>query len=339
MTTKKWVQTTLFLAFSTLITIGGFNYFMDPLWCFSHQNSLQSHQESFNERQQKLNLMHFNDFHYDGLFLGSSRVTIHNPSTIKQGKTFNMALDAMRPYEFNEYVEYAKTLNKKEFEYIIIGLDFLYVGSNPNQFNIKSYLENTTSMGYRYKSLFSYDTLNRSIKNIKNSAFGRHKKRFKTYDQHHIAHAYTKEPQVVQGAIDGYMQSMSDTPFVYDRENYLKAIQELKKNNPRTKFVVFTTPLPEPLLEKILKSPKNRALLNTWLSDIHQEFGPFLHLFYSNTVTQNYTTYFADEAHYTSEVAECINHKIMGESCSNPAFDTFGIVVDRNYFNKSTTND
>lgn len=325
---KQWIQNS-FVLLSVIITgVVSLNFWIDPLWCFNHHNSLQSHQESFNERQQKINLMYFgNSFNYDGLFLGSSRITIHNPSSISLGKTFNMALDAMRPYEFNEYVEYAKKLNHKDFEYIIIGLDFLYIGQNPNQFHINTYLQNTTSFAYRYKTLISYDTLDRSIKNIKNSTFERHKEKFKTYDINHIAHAYSKEPHLLETDIHNYLQATPTKEIIYDRDNYLQAIRDLKKNNPHTRFIVFTTPLPAPILKMLMSSEKNQQTLKLWLNDMHQEFGPFLHFLYSNPITQNYPNYFVDKEHYTSEVADCINYKILNISCKNPAFDHFGIQI------------
>ena len=324
---KKWLRIYLTALFGILASIGVFNYFMDPLWCFSHKNSFQSCQGSFNERQQKLNLMHFQPFNYDGLFIGSSRITIHDPSTLSiHGKTFNLALDAMYPNEFNEYIEYAKKRNQQDFKYIIIGLDFVAVGKNQYPSSINEYLKKTTSSYYKYKTLFSYDSLNRSIKNFKYSVSGKYKKSFKTYDQNHIAHTHSKGPQAVEEIITTYVTKPREN-LIYDRVNYINIIQQLKVNNPNTKFIVFTTPLPEPELNQLLKTQAEQDTLHQWLTDIYHEFGPFWHFLNTNVVTQKYKYYFVDDAHYTSEIANCINRKISNQECKNPAFKNFGIYI------------
>lgn len=325
---KKWLKIYLTVLFGILISVSLFNYLMDPLWCFSHKNHFQSAQGTFNERQQKINLMYFQPFKYDGLFLGSSKITIHDPTIISHhGKIFNLAFDGMRPYEFNEYIEYAKKLNHKEFKYIIIGLDFTHIEKNPNEFHINKYLKNTTSAGYRYKILFSYDTFIRSIKNFKYSVFKKHNNGFKSYDQNHIAHAYKKDPQYVHSLIQESVISMKNSDLIYDRNNYLKAIEQLKQNNPNTKFIIFTTLLPYPILHKLFESKTNQLTFELWLNDIYNEFGPFWHFLYKNQIIYDYEKYFVDPAHYTSEVANCINNKIITKECENPSFKNFGIYI------------
>lgn len=326
---KKWLVTHLTIIFGILLSIGSFNYLMDPLWCFSHQHFLQSHQGSFNERQQKVNLIHFHSFDYNALLIGSSRMTVHNPATLPENiKAFNIAFDAMRLYEFNEYIEYAKKANKKDFEYIIIGLDFVtIIGKDPNQLPLNTYQKTTLSPGYRYKMLLGYDTLVRSLKNLRNHLMGGVKNKFKTYDENYVAHAFLRKPDEIQTIITNYTESMSMENIKYDRTNYLDAIRTLKRNNPNTRFIVFTTPMPAPVVNKLLSSPNNQRTFNLWVNDIYREFGPFWHFFSTNMITQNYPLYFVDEAHYTSEVANCINQKLFHESCQNALFKDFGLYI------------
>lgn len=326
---KKWLKIYLTVLFGILTSVSLFNYLMDPLWCFSHKNHFQSAQGTFNERQQKINLMYFQPFNYDALLIGSSKITLHNPAKIPNDcKTFNLAFDGMRPYEFNEYIEYAKKVNHKEFKYIIIGLDFLLItGKTHDQSSINEYIKNTTSMEYRYTTLFSYDTFIRSIKNFKHSVFKRSKKAFKAYDQNHIAYSLPKKPQELRDLIKESINSMDKSDIKYDRTNYLKVIQQLKQNNPNTKFIVFTTPIPNPLLQKILESKNNQYTLQLWLNDMYNEFGPFWHFLYTNQITYDYEKYFVDQAHYASDVANCINRKIFSYECENPSFKDFGIYI------------
>lgn len=325
---KKWVHFNLFVLSIIIGIIGTFNYIMDPLWCFAHKNVLQSNREGFEERQQKINLIHFQPFQYDGIILGSSRVTVHNATTVKATRLFNMAADGMQPYEFNDYIEYAKQKNGHSFNYIILGLDFLAIEQHRQEYYIEPYIRNTNSLLYRYKTLFSFDSLEISIKNLKNTFFGRAKKRFKTYNQDHIAFALPKDNQLVENKISTYLTSLHNKTIRYDRTNYLKTLQELKKNNPDAIFIVFTTPLPEPVLTSLFENKANQETYKQWINDISTLYGSFYNFCYVNSITQNYQTHFVDEGHYISDVGNCINLKIMGNECSAPEYKDFGLLIN-----------
>lgn len=327
---KQWIVFNFLFLIFLVISIFSFNYWIDPLWCFEHKNSLQAHQEGFNERQQKINLIHFNpDFNYDALILGSSRVTIHNSHLIKSVKTFNLAINGMQPYEFNDYIEYAKRKNQKDFKYIILGLDFSSLGNSAQPSKIDSYIKITNIPLYRYKTLLSYDTLNISLKNFRNTAFGKYKKRFKTYDQNYIAYAYQKDPESVKNSIQNSLLNLKNPDINYQRSEYLQILNQLKKNNPHTQFIIFTTPLPEPLMTKMLLSSHNRQVYTLWLLDLVNTFGSAYHFFYLNNVTKNYTSTFVDEGHYTSEVGNCIDEKLFNHTCKDDKYNDFGIIINQ----------
>lgn len=332
---KIWLRLSLFILVSLTASIGFFNYLMDPLWCFNHNFFLQAHQEGFNERQQKINLIHFSShFNYDALLLGSSRVTIHNSPLIKSAKTFNLAINGMQPYEFNDYIEYAKKKNQKDFQYIILGLDFSSLGNSAQPYKIDSFVQTANIPLYRYKTLFSYDTLSISFKNFRNTAFGKYKKRFKTYDQNHIAFAYQKNPEMVKNVIKESVLRLKNSKINYQRSEYLQILNQLQKNNPRTQFIIFTTPLPSPLITEMLRSSHNRQIYTIWLRDIVNTFGSVYHFFYLNEVTENYTSTFVDEGHYISEVGNCIDAKIFNQPCINTGYKNFGIVINQNNVSK-----
>lgn len=328
MTTKRWVQTTLFLAFTTLISIGGFNYFLDPLWCFKHKNFLQSHREGFNERQQKINLIHFGNLNFQGVILGSSRVTVHDSKTFLPLKIFNLAADGMTPYEFQDYVEFAKTKNGSKIDTIFLGLDLSAIGPKINENDIHTYINTSYAPLYRYKTLITYDTTSISIKNLRNTLFNRYKKRFKTYNEEHIAHSHEIAPDKVNHIINEHLKLIQNDTLKYDRNNYIKALKTLRKNNPSAKFIAFTTPLPDPVLKVLLSKKSNRDIYYQWLNDITTIFGNIHHFCYSNLVSQNYSSTFIDPAHYTSDVGNCINLKIQGEPCKGAIFNDFGLILN-----------
>lgn len=325
---QKWVRTNIIFFLLLIGSIGSFNFFIDPLWCFTHKNFLQKDQKGFDERQQKINLIHFSEFNYDALLIGSSRVTLHNPMTLNGYKVFNLAADAMHPSEFSGYINYAKKINKKDFKVIFIGLDFQSISIYPSYQSAETYLKRTDESLYRYKVLFSYDTLQNSIKNIKYTLTD--KKPFRTYDENHIARSHKESNTYVKQKVDAQIQDLSNKPLTYHRNEYIKALAEIKNANPNSKIVVFTTPLPEPILNTLLNVKKNQEYYNLWLHDIFNIFGPFYHFIYSNKVTNEYLNTFIDAGHYTTEVGNCINAKITNQSCKDPVFDNFGVLIQKN---------
>jgi len=330
---KKWLKINTTFLISSLLILGSFNYFMDPLWCFQHKNFLQSKREGFNERQQKINLLHFNNQNYQGLILGSSRVTVHQGRTFYPLKILNLAADGMQPYEFEGYIQYAKMIHKSDLDYIILGLDLLPAGISDDDYNITTYINNSNAYFYRYKMLLSNDATEISVKNFRNSFFHRYKKRFKTYDEDHIAATYSKAPAEVEKIVKNYVAIIKNEKMSYKRDKYIQILTQLKKNNPNTKFIIFTTPLPEPILNTLLQDQNNKDLYDQWLYDITKIFGSVYHFCYSNDITKDYQNTFVDEGHYTTEVGNCINNKIFNLPCKLNGSDDFGKLLTIEKFN------
>ncbi|MDD3023802.1 MAG: hypothetical protein PHE26_07890, partial [Syntrophomonadaceae bacterium] len=130
MSYKKWLITVLCIVILPLLAIAGFNYYIDPLWNFNHANRYNTIQASFDERQQKTNRVTFGKFDYDTLILGSSRVTYISQYDFAGHRAFNYAVSNMLLDEYYDYVEYAKLKNGRDFDYIIIGLDFYNTNRN-----------------------------------------------------------------------------------------------------------------------------------------------------------------------------------------------------------------
>jgi hypothetical protein len=324
----KWLNFVLTVFFSILLSLVTFNYLMDPLWCFNHQLPVQNHQEGFNERQQKINLMTFQKFNYDSLMLGSSRVTVHNTSRIKSTKTFNLAINGMKQNEFNGYIEYAKKQNNKNFKYIILGLDFTALNDVDKIDTVQKYISTSSAPLYRYKALVSYDTFSISLKNFRNSAFQKYKKRFKTYNNNYIAITSPKNHHEVKKIINQSLEN-NRIKLSYDKDSYLEILNELKSNNPHSTFIVFTAPLPAPILSLILEDGNNQKVYHQWLQDLVQNFGAIHHFCFINPVTQDYSN-FIDDGHYTSEVGDAINQAILDQANTIPKYKNFGMKLDQN---------
>lgn len=335
---KRWVFINISMMLIILSTIVLFNFLMDPLWCFQHKNFLQTHQEGFNDRQQKINVMHFSpSFDYNTLLIGSSRVSIHNANAIKNEKAFNIAMNGMTQDEFNDYIEYAKKINhNKPFKYIIIGLDFTSIDKDSEHAPFKEYIQTAQAPLYRYKTLLTYDILHRSIVNVKNALTDRYKKRFKTYDADHIGFAYPTNPDKVESIVQEALDKNQKRVIHYQSAKYCQILERLKANNPDTKFLVFTTPLPGPIVSALLTSEHNKQMYRLWIQDLVKTFGSVHHYFYLNAVTKNYTSTFVDEGHYTTEIGNCIDDQLFGRPCSGSYSSDFGIVINQD--NVSTVN-
>ena len=170
--------------FLSIISI--FIYFMDPYWTFSHSHKFNSLQNSTNEREQKSSLLYFQHKQYDALLLGTSRVTFINQNDFKNMNVFNYSFSLANPIELSEYIEFAKKQNKKDFEYIIIGLDFLGTNLNAdkNQ-NPKEVFDEVTNPFYKYKLLLSIDAFTLSIENLKRSLL--HRPGGRSYNRENVA--------------------------------------------------------------------------------------------------------------------------------------------------------
>ena len=328
---KRWILINISMTLIILSTITLFNYWIDPLWCFEHKNFLQTHQEGFNDRQQKINVMNFShSFDYNTLLISSSRVSIHNANAIKNEKAFNIAMNGMTQDEFNDYIEYAKKINNnKQFKYIIIGLDFTSIDKDSEHPPFKEYIQIAEAPLYRYKTLLTYDILNRSIVNIKNALTDRYKKRFKTYDANHIGFAYPTNPDKVESIVQEALDKNKKRVINYQSAKYCQILERLKANNPDTKFLVFTTPLPGPLVNALLTSEHNKEMYRLWIHDLVKTFGSINHYFYLNAVTKNYTSTFVDEGHYTTEIGNCIDDQLFDRQCSDAYSNDFGIVINQ----------
>jgi hypothetical protein len=331
MKAKKWINLFIIFSFLTILFIVSINYIIDPLWTFSHSNKFNNNQDGFDERQQKSNFIFNNGLKdFDGILLGSSRSTFINQNSFKNMKIYNYALNAIKPNEYKDYINFAK--KNKDFEYIIIGLDFF--GTNLlTEAKIEKpqyYINTTQSPFYKYKMLLSLSTFKKSFKNIENSLFG--EKVF--YDRNNIKYQLVvSEAERIKNYsmnIISQTSNFSDTKYIYNNE-YMNILKELKKENPNTKFIIFTSAITSNLLVSILKDEKRINEYERWLKETLEIFGEINHFMTINSITRNLNNY-PDADHAYPNIVSLIAKKISEKNSAEIPKD-FGILLTKENIN------
>ncbi|MGI5921811.1 MAG: hypothetical protein ACOX6I_08765 [Syntrophomonadaceae bacterium] len=326
---KRWLVFTFIIMFLPLAGIGAFNFFIDPLWTFAHAHEYNDIQIPFDERQQKTNHLTFVPKHYDTLILGSSRTTYMKQTDLVGHKAYNYSVSGMLMEEYKGYAEYARQKNGRDFDYIVIGLDFFVTNKNlklENEYHPPSfYINRANEFAYRYKLLLSLDVLDYSWKNFQASradlpvTFDYNRSNIKTLNR--VPAAYRDER--IQGNIARYR---ADVYGDYEYREVKKILGELKQNHPHTQFIVFTTPVSRPMLT-LLVEENLLPYYQRWLRDSVEVFGQVYNFMYPNSVTENLDNFF-DGTHVYPEVETLIAHKIIGyEDGKTPA--DFGMLLTR----------
>lgn len=98
----------------------------------------------------------------------------------------------------------------------------------------------------------------------------------------------------------------------------------MRDSHPNTRFVVFTTPIAEPLYQEMIKAGRLPDY-QRWLRDCTEVFGQVYDFTTPNSVTRN-LEFFYDASHVYPAVGTWIAHRISGvEDPSIPG--DFGVLV------------
>jgi len=330
---KKWVKVYMVSVLSVIALFALFNWFIDPLWTFSHSNRWNNAQPGFDERQQKTNRAYFGGLEqYDTLLLGSSRVTYINQHDFKGMDVYNYASVSMYPIEYKGWIDTAKKIRGGEFERIILGVDFW--GTNIGSFAVgqinstppaSHYLEESESPFYRYKMLFLMDTLDRSLECID------HSKHPGTtdYTRDNVKKTIRISAQRKQAAVNQQMSLYGSRiygkAYRYNTE-MAKIFAQLKKENPKTKFILFTTPIASPLFELMVRSG-NFPDYKRWITQLVESFGEVYDFMGLNSIT-TYQDNYADLHHFYPYIGTLIADRITGTP-NKLLLDDFGIRVTK----------
>jgi hypothetical protein len=308
------------------LAVGLFNYTIDPMWCFNHANRYNCVQADIDDRQQKTNYLTFGNKRYDTLIVGNSRVKMMNQYDFGPG-AYNYAVNGMSPREYDAYINYAKKANGRDFDRIVIGLSFAmsnrqveYASGHEPSF----YFDNANRFPYRWLLLFNGDVFTRSWSNLRHSMA---KDLTVYYDRDTVEH-------VNKGRVnlDNHMPfDLADMRETYrDRYDYLSelrsVLEQVKRNNPRSRITVFTTPVSEPLYSSMVSEGRFEEY-KKWLRDLVGVFGEVHHFEYLNTPTREYRQYFIDGHHYAPETGTLLVHRMKG--IADPALPAdFGMVLN-----------
>ncbi len=330
---KKWVRLFLSTVLAVITLFALFNYTIDPLWTFCHSNRYNNAQPGFNERQLKSNRAYFCGLEqYDALLLGSSRTTYINQHDFKTMNVFNYASVSMYPKEYRGWIEEAKKIKGTPFKTILFGVDFAASNNGPfGQQQINStpasshYLDITTSFMYRYKMLFTMDTLNKSIEVIK------HSKQLGTIDytrdnvKQTIRISDARKQQALNQQIPLYSNWVYGKKYQYNTKirHYFEAI---KKENPDARFIIFTTPINADLF-KILVQSGNLSGYKRWLTMLVDVFGEVYDFMGINSITIDPMIY-ADLHHFYPPTGTLIADRVTNIPNSMLPED-FGILVNK----------
>jgi hypothetical protein len=330
---------TFVIAFFTIFILvfgstASFIYFMDPMWTFNHKHKWNDVQTVINERQQKTNAIHFQPFDYDSLLIGSSRSTYINQHDFTGMKVYNYAVSNMSVREYNSFIEYAKKERGSEFKTVLIGVDFFKSSLQESKvpLSLDSYIKQMNSPLYRYKNLVSYDLLKLSKQNFEMSKNNQVLEE-RDYNRNNVANAKKVDPKVLQiqtkAKIAKFKQVFYGKTYQYN-PNYKSYLMELKKNNPNTKFIVYTTPISAQLFAALVEE-RRLPDYKQWLEDITEVFGGVENFMYPNEVSNDITNYF-DGHHFYPPVGKMIAHRLSGVSTGVPK--DFGMYMNKDNFNQ-----
>ena len=268
------------------------------------------------------------DFEYDSLLIGTSRVTYMNEHVFEKESVFNYAVSGLRIDEYLPYIQYATKKNGKDFDTIYLEL---YINSYDQ--NVVSthqdpsvYIEKAEDPFYKFTSLFSYSTLKSSIENFSISKENDYSKD-KTYNRENmVGTTYSNEdlPQL-WGAFEESFQANASQPFIYN-ETYKERLVELKHAFPNTRFVVFTDLIIAERLQLIMNNDEHRKAYERWFQEMVDVFGEVYSFHNMNAVTTDMEN-FIDVFHFYPSVGEQ-----MIKAIEEPQkYKDFLIIVDKEH--------
>lgn len=316
MTNKTFIALCLSIISVVVIAIGGFNYYIDPMWLFNHENDKNSMQVVIDERQQKTNHIHFSrDFDYDTLLIGSSRSTYINQHDFTGMNVYNFAVSDMSVREYDSFIEFAKEEKGSEFKNIIIGVDFFKTSTEQSSEakSLQPNIDRVNEPFYRYKSLLSFDMLEYSKRNMELSEAG-DIVLDRSYDRENVASAKHISPESTKIQTEEKIQKFRDVFYGETYEynpQYKEILQEIKDHNPNTNFIVFTTPISSALFDALVDEGREPDY-QQWLADIEDVFGEVHNFMGYNEITTNPNNYF-DGHHFYPEVGTMIAKKLSAE--------------------------
>jgi hypothetical protein len=332
---RSFSITFIIITILTLGSVATFNFLMDPLWTFNHSHPYNDIQTVIDERQQKVNQIHYSPFNYDTLLIGSSRSTYINPKDFHDMDVYNFSASDLSFKEYKSFIDYAKKEKGSSFNRIIIGVDFFKssIPQSNKDLTLDNYIKKREEPLYRFQNLISLDVLEYSKKNFRLS------KRdviveLRNYNRENTAFAkkIAKETKVKQTEekVQKFRRVFYGKNYKYNTE-FKQILMQLKTENPNTEFIIFTTPISTPLFSALVEEGQFKDY-QRWLNDIISVFGGVYNFMYPNSITNNLDNYF-DGHHFYPNVGSLIASKISQPNKSEAPQD-FGVYLTPDNFEK-----
>lgn len=296
--------------------VAAFNFWADPAWLFAHNgDDAIQYTFGFNERQQKTNRLAFNPpTDCDCVILGSSRSTYIPVDVVKGYHCVNLAANNMGPDEYLGWIKAWETLVGRKPKLVLIGLDFW--GSNANEKHeyipAEQYVADAQSPLYKLRTLLSFDVLKQSLGVLKYNK-GELPTDLPLYDRQANKDEFGFTEAGRNKRISDQLVIFKDLSYgnyAY-RDSLPIMYQEIRDSFPSTRFVVFTTPVSQPLLAMVtdmdLWDERQR-----WLNDAVAVFDTVHHFMYRNSFSMDSTNFY-DSQHFTSDGARKLIEPIFGE--------------------------
>lgn len=303
MSYKKWFLMFLFsigIVFIPVFGLMGFNFYIDPYWNFQHAHANNDYQNGFEERLQKTNLLASHPPEFESLLIGSSRVTYMNTSSYQEDRVFNYGLSSLHIEEYRDYIAYARETKGS-------GLKNIYMEAPLNAYNAgtemmrdlpSSYIDQAEDRVLDFTSLFSKDTLEKSLENYEASKINAFPEQ----------RSYTRDNQVrttypndrLEKAKTKFKKQFDDTEYQSEfnyMNSYKQELQKIKRDNPKANFVVFSELAHEDRVKVYLRNPNYLEAYERSVREIVDVFGSYTSFLLPNDWTQK-DKYWLDLFHY-----------------------------------------
>ncbi|QPC47544.1 hypothetical protein [Mangrovibacillus cuniculi] len=329
MKSSWWTSLVLSIVIISTGSVAAFNIYIDPLWMFGFSHENNDVQTTINEREQKVNRMVYQPFSYDALLLGSSRATYINQHDLAGDDVYNFAVSDMSFLEYKSFLQVAVEENGRHFDRVYIGVDFFKTSKQESKLvgDMVAYAEEIRNPIYRWKQQVSLDVLDYARTNYRAST--RDEDVFvRNYTRDNVATAWKlSEEQVArdtEAKVSRFRETFYGDSYEYNPE-YAEVMKELVELYPDTEFVIFTTPVAEPLLRAMAEEGRLPDY-ERWITELVEVFGGVHNFMTLNEVTRNWKQNYFDGHHAYEHVGTWIAQRMSDANASAVPQD-FGLIV------------
>ena len=296
-------------------SVASFNALIDPMWFFTHAHPLNRVQPNIDERAQKSNWLQARRGRFDAVLFGSSRSTYIDQRDFAPVRLFNYAVNAMWPKEYRPYLDHFTAVNGHAPNLVVLGVDDF---GSQNQIygewkSPESYRATTGDVRYLTSSLLSLDLLRRSLlTSAASTGLLNQIDQLDYYDRHNIRHfRRTVDPRFratrILHDLEGFY-SRFRYEFIYNNELPL-IWKQMREAYPETRFLVFTTPIAEPLFALLVRDGR-LDVYERWLTDLTVIFGGVWDFMGVNSVTGDLSNY-RDAQHFHPRIGRLIADRLL----------------------------